>query len=171
MINLAINKREESKALVAVRRLTRTATTVILVLYLIGAAGFVGYWLITRNQLNQTSLEMTKLDAQLASKAELEVTVRRLDSKAREINSYLNSRPDTGKMIDVLLGADVLVSGWTYDHAKDTQRISVSTAQSSGVSRLSQYLTRSYRNVNVSSLTYSKDNSWLGVIEITGGGI
>ena len=169
MINLLPKKNEESKATNGIKKMSRVITTIVLVLYIVGAAGYLGWTVYQSTKTVRVSAELEKLKNDVAGKATEEVLVRKLAAKSTEINSFVSSRPDIINITDLLINAPSPVSQWTFDAATNTQKIQTSASSSAQVNDLVSYLANKYSQVKLERITFAKESGWIGVVSVAGG--
>ena len=86
-INLLEKKAHENAGLKRIRGMVKSVTTVVLVIYLVVLAGFLGWeWWIT-NQRLVTQKNLKTVTAEVTSQSTQEVLVRKIDSRSGAITA------------------------------------------------------------------------------------
>lgn len=168
MINLIVEKEQESVSLVKIKSLVRVVTTLILVVYVVGASAFLGWTIYQSTRSERVSAELLDLTEQVAAKSEQENYIKKLDAKAASVNDFLAKRPDAKKMTRIFIEGNVQPRSWQFDDATGLSKIEVAASASADVNEFVSYLTQSYTQVKLDKLAYSVEDNWVGMITVGG---
>lgn len=167
-INLLDKKHEESKSLAQIRHLSKFITTIVLVCYVVGSAGFLGWTVYQSAKTVRVSNELENLTGEVTSRAKEEVFVRKLDAKATDTINFLAARPKIVEMADVLIKSEIEPKGWAFDVATGIQRIEAVGSSSADINVFVDYMTQSYPQVKLEKLAFTQLDGWVGTVVVSG---
>lgn len=166
MINFALKTEKGNENLDKIRRLVVTGTTIVLVLYLIGTAGFLGwgaYW--SRREI-RASAAFEQLSAEVGGFAEQEITVRKLADRLKEMQKFLDGRGDLIGLSQATTGENIRVIGWIYEGGK--VKASVSSSDPQNVRTFTDSMMSKFSGVQLDSLVWGPTTGWVGNIGLKG---
>ncbi len=164
-----VSKDEANQAqLLRVRRLVVGITTGILVVYLVGVAGLLGWWWYWNGKQKRTSGEVDDLTVMVTQYSEAEITARKLALRAEDVNNFLRSRGEASESASILTG-DVAgaVVGWDYA-SEGQQRVEVSGATPADLQSHALYLQDKYNTVQPQEINWRTDQGWRGSFLVSG---
>lgn len=164
MINFVTAKTEDSANLIRIRSLVKTVTTVVLVLYIVAVAGFLGWWAYVSSKTVRVSDEVEDLSRRIAAKSEEEVTVRKLDGRVRAVQDFINGRSEKGADADVLARAEFVPVGWDYDVYLGRQSVAVNTPDVAGIETFIKFMTDEFGMVRLESADWKAESGWVGSV-------
>jgi predicted negative regulator of RcsB-dependent stress response len=168
MINLAIKKQEESVKITAIRRLTKTITTVVLVLYVVTASGLLGWWWWLERSRERSSLEIAELNAKLAEKVDEEAIARRLLARTKSVKTFVNNRRKIAPEIELQANLSVTVETMNYDSDKEIVNIAVSAPNPDEINKFVSVLSERYANVRLEKVGWEEESGWTGTVAYWG---
>lgn len=169
MINLLPKKNQEDNGIKKIGHLVKVLTTIVLVVYVVSGAGFLGWTFYQSAKTIRVSAELEKLNSDVSAKAVEEVVVRKLAAKSMEIDDFLSSRPNVVKMADLLISSGSLITHWNFDSVSGMQRIQTSASSSAQINELAAFLSENYKLVKLERLSFTQNEGWIGVVSAGGG--
>jgi hypothetical protein len=164
-INLLEKKTQENAKMKGVRGKVMSITTLVLVVYLVVAAGLFGWEWWLKNQREKTLADLNDVTQQVDSMSDGEVLVRRIDSRAKAIKTFLDTRGDVPQAADKITADYITVSGWDYGQG-GIQRVQISAGEPEIIANFTNGLTANYGSVGYDLVSWKPDTGWTAVITL-----
>ena len=164
-INLAIKSHEDSAQLVKLRRWVKSMTTIVLVVYIVGAAGLLGWWWYGQVNSRRESSELTKLTTQVNDLSLEEALARRLAVRTQSVADFLAVRRNLAAEIGALEDLAVAVTRVEYDSSKGIANVTVRGTKDE-IAGMVDTLTAKYDRVRLESLRWTTDQGWVADIAL-----
>jgi hypothetical protein len=165
MIDLSIREDKENPGIKRARGISRKVTSIVLVLYILAVAIFVGWWLFFRQKEKTVSMELKTLLTQVTGKSEQEILVRKLAYRAGSVSSFVSTREDFVGLAKSLVSEEASVSGWVYVSGTN-QKVSVRATDSASLESYSGKLAKEYPIVYFDSINWSSIEGWTAAITL-----
>lgn len=170
-INLIHPKSVESPVLVKWRGIIKSITTVVLAIWVIGCAGFLGWRMFENSRTEKVSQELESLLAQASAKSREEIVIRKIDIRAKGVNEFLDNRGEVVGKLGVLLEATPEADLWKFVREGDSQTAQVKTETNEELDAFLAVLNQNYQNVRVKSISRINsltDSGWTMVVDYGG---
>lgn len=166
-INFIAKEENRGIKISGARKLITTITTVVLAVYIIGVAGFLGWWWLTTGSVKKTSSDIERYAREIAGYSDAEVLVNRAYSRAKAINDFLEQRGNSATVAGILVGrTNVTIAAWDY-LATGVQTVEVAAATPAEIKEFTDYLDGYYDKVAVEEILWSKDGGWSGKFNLS----
>jgi exo-beta-1,3-glucanase (GH17 family) len=131
-----------------------------LVVYVVGAAGVMGWWLFLTIQNQQVEKQLADLTAQVQQQQALESAVWQVSSRSELASVFLTERVQISSVAATLLPQEqVAITAWKYGDTGQTLGLQV--GQVSELEIYSERLKTSFPKIGISTLLFSStDPNW-----------
>lgn len=164
-INLIEKKAQENENLKRIRGLVKSVTTVILVVYIVVTAGFIGWEWWLNDQKVKTQQNLKSVSDSVIAMSSQEVLVRKIDSRTSAIDTFLSVRPDTMMHANNFNDEVVKVVGWDFTPG-GIQRVEVTAGEPEQIAEFSKKLGAKYSSVAFDMITWLPSEAWSAVISL-----
>jgi hypothetical protein len=164
-INLLEKKTQDNAKLKGVRGKVVSVTTLVLVVYIVIAAGLFGWEWWLKNQREKTLADLNDVTQQVESMSDGEVLVRKIDSRAKAIKTFLDTRGDVPKATEDITADYISVTGWDYSQG-GIQRVQISAGEPEIIANFTNGLTARYGSVGYDLINWKPDTGWTAVISL-----
>jgi len=165
MINFAPEKQKDTVVLEKVHYPVLTATTIVLVVYIVSLAGFLGWTWFSSGQQVKVSSELADLRKQVSTKSEAEVVVRNVDTRSKEVLAFLKSRSKMAEVGKSFLAEEVKVEKWDYQLGGEN-RVKVGAENTDVLQGYVAGLVEKYDRVWMDSVEWSEEFGWVATINV-----
>lgn len=165
MINFAPEKQKETVVLEKVHYPVLTATTIVLVVYIVSLAGFLGWTWFSSGQQVKVSSDLADLRKQVAAKSEAEVVVRNVDSRSKEVLAFVKGRSKMAEVGASFLAEDIRVEKWNYQMGGEN-KVKVGAENTDSIQTYVARLTEEYDRVWLDSLDWSEEFGWVATVNV-----
>jgi len=165
-INLLPKESQTSSKILAVRKWTILLTTICLVIYIVGAAGLVGWWLFLASMDSVTTKNLQELQTAIQQNSATESLVWQVNTRQANISTFLTERIATATIASTLPPKDenILISTWKY--SVSGQLLTVSVQQNDQLEKYTERLKQNFPNIAISQLVNKGDQNWNGDIKL-----
>lgn len=166
MINFVVENKTDTVRDDKIRRIGVAATTLVLVLYLVGAAGVIGWGVYWSTRQTKVSAEYADADNKLKGMAEQEVLVRKLSDRLTGIQTFLDGQGDLTSLTAATVGDTVKVLEWSITGG--IVKVKVGGADPDAVRAFMLSMQDKFGAVQVSNIAYSSELGWTGTANLKG---
>ena len=167
MINLLEDRKRSKQGGGKWRILAMTTTTALWVVYVVGVAGLLGWWIILSQMQMLVSAETRQVTEQVKSRSEAEILVRNLDERGKTVSQFLAKSGVASEAVAIVAGAvDVTVSSWSFDTVTG-QKVGVTAKDSVAIEKFIESLKKYYNQVDYTGIVKSADK-WTASITLGG---
>lgn len=167
MINFVSKKTEISQRWVKVQRGVKGATTVVLALYVVGAAAWLGWWAYLSTRGQKASAEVERLTREVVQYAPEEVMVRKLEARTRIVETALSERVEAGDYGEVLGELELPVLGWEFVGAGSKQQVTVAADEAGGIRDYIASLAENFGKVRQETVSWDAETGWSGTVSFS----
>lgn len=144
-------------------------TSLGLGIYTVVVMGVLGFMWYLRDKDTKVSQEAVTLDRKLASFAEREVLLRKVDERATEVVTHFDTRESVYKVGKILEQGALTPQTWSFDLGRRKQTITVIAPSTEAFRTYVDYLAANFKSVKIDGLTWDSAGSvWLGNISFWG---
>lgn len=166
MINLLPTAAAADARLTKIKRQVASATTVILVGYILLLAGLGGRSWYLSSRETAVSAEVTGLTSQVSQLAEVEAVLRQQSDRVKLIGEALSGRPSLAQTAGQLNTASV--TAWDYLPA-GVQRVTAVGPDAASLEAYADGLVAKFAAVTIKTLAVKPDGQWQIELELAGG--
>jgi len=145
MINFLPREQQKKAKLAGIQRLVVTSTTVVLTLYIVAGAGWMGWWAYLARRESSVSLQVENLNREIERMAVKEGLVRQIAARLEVVGTALEEKKISG-LIPQVLDERVVVSAWNY-RLGGVYRLTVSAANPTDLEDYMEKLQKIYPNL------------------------
>lgn len=158
MINLLPEEQENLQKWDRVKKLVTKVTTWVLVVYVLGAVGVVGWAVFLGSREGSVSEEVKNEERKLVELARVETLMRQLENRVEVVDQALGAERVVDKL-KLVNQPDVRISTWTFA-AGGTQTLGVAGNSAGILETYVDKLKQSYPNLEVGSVARQENGSW-----------
>jgi hypothetical protein len=161
MINF-VSKDEKTEQMVGqIRRTVVSVTTIVLLIYVMIMAGILGWTLFWSAREKKSSNLIDSVSAQIIRFSETEAVVRKLETRAKLVDDFLNSRGDASDAARLVIDEEFPILSWDYN-AGGAQTIQVSATSPAQLKLYADQMHEYYEKVQPAKVTWTQKEGWTG---------
>ncbi len=167
MINFVGPAARENPKLAHIRRMGVAVTTGVLVAYIVGVAGFIGWGVYWSARQSRASSSLDQVTAQVNQLAASEVLARKLSDRLDGIATFLQSRSNLTADLNNMDASPAGIIGWAYD-SSGRVTIQAQSQNLTDIKTFTDFLVGKFSNVQVDSMAWTPLDNWIGTIAVKG---
>lgn len=167
MINFISTDTKKIQALAKLRRVVMTVTSGILGIYILIAAGFLGWSAWITFQASRTTTDHGQVLSELNLLRENEVVARALGERAKKIEDFLVSRGDASDEAFTAIKENFKMMSWDYI-AGASSVVRVAATDPATLKTYQDYMEENYTVVQTSKVEWKADEGWTLTLTLTG---
>ncbi len=167
MINFVVKDEKGQLIIAQIRRWVMTVTSGILIIYIIVAAGGLGWMLFWKTRENKTISEIDTLTREVTGYKDAEVAVRQLADRAALVDNFLKTRGDASAAAAVVYNQDFPIIEWIYE-PEGIKSVQIQATSPAMLKVYENYLSDSYSKIQPAKVEWTTDMGWTGTFLLTG---
>jgi hypothetical protein len=167
MINFVVKDEKGQLVIAQIRRWVMTVTSGILIIYIIVAAGGLGWMLLWKTKENKAVSEIDTLTQQITNYKNAEVAVRQLADRAMLVDDFLKTRGDASAAAAAVLNPDFPIIEWIYN-SDGIKSIQVQATSPGMLKVYEDYISGSYTKIQPAKIEWTEKQGWTGTFLLTG---
>lgn len=167
-VNLLPTDVRDAAKRAALRRTVNSATTLVLVIYLVIVAGVGGWWLYLSTRESQLTSQIQALTTSIAQKAQAEVLLRQEADRITQIDAKYKGRMDLPTLAQKIFtkSSDLNISTWTMAAGDANSQVSVSSNNVSSIEDYGYSLLTNFSQVTFNNLSHDLGAAWSGILNL-----
>jgi hypothetical protein len=167
MINFVVRDEKRAQTIRKVKSGVVGWTSLILGIYIVAMAGFLGWNVLWSTKEKKASTEEVSLRQQITSLSENQVLAMKLLDRATEINKFLDERGTVSRKAELLPRDGYTIFKWAYGSG-GIQEVSVIGENPAQLKGYEDYLRTVYNQVQVEKVIFDPLTGWMEVISVKG---
>lgn len=170
MINFVVKEEKKNTELDRIRRLVMGVTTAILVMYIVAAAGMIGWKWYWEGKATADQKDLNGLTEQIVAKSTTEVLIRKLAARSKTTKNFLDSRLDVYQSaVNLSNNPLVTINKWNYE-SLTKQSADLAASSTAVLADISKQLSEKYTTAQINQTGWSKEFGWVTVVRLGGSG-
>jgi hypothetical protein len=167
MINFVSTDAKKIQSLARIRRWVMTATSVVLITYVLTVVGFLGWSTWVNYQASRVVKNHDELLGLLTSLGDAEVIARNLGDRAVKIDEYLKVYREASESAAVTIKDQYGVVKWDYDLAALTV-VNIAASSPALLKDYQDYMEQNYTKVQTNKVEWTADLGWTLTLALSG---
>ena len=167
MINFVVKDEKGQQIIAQIRRWVVTVTSGILIIYIIVAAGGLGWMLFWKTRENKAVSEIDTITREIIGYKDAEVVVRQLADRAALVDNFLKTRGDASDAATAVLNPDFPIIEWKYE-PEGIKSVQVQATSPAMLKVYEDYIRGSYTKIQPAKVEWAADMGWTGTFLLAG---
>ncbi len=165
-INLLPKKSLDEGKLTTIKKWVKLVTSIVLIVYIVVAAGIVGWWLFVASVDSVTARQKAELETEIKQNSTVEALLRQADLRQQLITSFLAEKKSLASVATKISpqAEELAIESW-----KHTATVNILTARFEKVEAMEKYTERlksDFPDIKINELTGKLLANWVSDIKL-----